>query len=689
MKRWPLNNSFFWEPAPFFRLLIPLTGGILAYDAGLFHMLTSGFFISTFTILFIIQSVFVFIPFRNIYQIPHTVTVFTILLLTGVACCYFSDIRNNNDWFGNHLTDYCAARITDNPTDKTGELKISASIVFRFNKNTAIPTFGDAIVYCRKDEFPCTFKKGDTILLPPLWHEVKNSGNPFCFDYATYCHRNNLYYSISCKRKDIKLLGGANKDFAPFMERAHDWCVEQLERSFLDASVRGLIKAMVIGDVSGLDEEVKQSWTDTGIIHVIAISGSNITLFFAFFGILLGRRSKAKHKWIQYSIALPVGWFYIFLAGAPPSAVRAGIMFTVITLAVLLQKQNRPLNQLFAAAFFLLLSAPMWLFSLGFQLSFVAVLSLVLFYPPLSRAIQPKNKILKQIWEAAAASIAAEILSAPVVILYFHNFPFFFLPANIIAALLMVFATYAAFALLALFWFPGLQQAAGTIISFLINNFNSIIYFFHNISPEALKRLVLSPFEWVLLTTVVICGVSFSLWQTKKAALAALAAFLLLTVLFCRNEWIALHSRNFVVYNMNSAVHVEITTGNCYRQFHKDYGLPSNTEFATKSAHINWRVFAPCSDTIPDLFTISGKTVLLLRNPETNVSAKTDILVVCYKKMLDIQGIRHFYQPQTIVFPLQYSKKQIAKLNAIAAEQGINLYFVHQRGAYMLQSRLP
>src|SRR5690606_846697 len=131
------------------------------------------------------------------------------------------------------------------------------------------------------------------------------------------------------------------------------------------------------------------------------------------------------------------------------------------------QKTSNSLNQLLAAATLLLCAQPMWLFAVGFQLSFVAVLSLILFYQPVYRLLSPVPKIARALWGAMAASIAAEVLIAPLVIYYFHLFPSMFIVANVAAYLFMGFLMVAGMLIIALSAFPAVAGAIAWVVTFL------------------------------------------------------------------------------------------------------------------------------------------------------------------------------------------------------------------------------
>lgn len=132
-------------------------------------------------------------------------------------------------------------------------------------------------------------------------------------------------------------------------------------------------------------------------------------------------------------------WYYSFIAGAGPSVLRASLM------ASFLRKSKGFLgryNTLFASAFILLWYRPEWIFHIGFQLSFLAVLSILIFQKPCRRLVSTRLKMLKPIEELVSITLAAQILTIPICCYYFKQFPLHFIISNLIAVPLSTFLIY-------------------------------------------------------------------------------------------------------------------------------------------------------------------------------------------------------------------------------------------------------
>ena len=528
--------------------------------------------------------------------------------------------------------------------------------------------------------------KCDSILLPDKWQPIKNAGNPFEFDYAAFCRRNGIYYQQTCSVNDIRLYGAADPAAATFIDKCRDWCMQQLDRYITDAKTKGLIQAMLLGDEINLDEDLRQSYSETGIVHIIAISGGNVAIFFIVISWLLWWLRHKKHLWIKYAIALPLVWVYVLMAGAAPSAIRAAIMFSLLAFSVLLQKNNNSLNQLFATAFLLLCAQPSWLFSLGFQLSFVAVLSLILFYKWIYQWLSPANFIIRQLWSVVAASLAAEILVAPLVVYYFHNFPLLFIVANVAAYLFMGVVLVLGIAIIALSFIPAVAGAIGICTVWLVTVFDKLVTWLQGLNPVSFHFLMLTDIELLLLYVVIIGLVLFFIKKRTGALFMGLISACFLLLSFCNDEWTRLHQQKLVVYNTAKTNHIELITGKTYQVLNSDTSAVKKIAYTVKPAHINWGAWRMDTTRANEVVGINGKTALLLNNDiDTGARFPVDYLIVNYTDDADPVKLQKIFSPALMIIGNNYTQKQQDTFVKICSISGFPVHAVAGQGAFVLK----
>jgi competence protein ComEC len=200
------------------------------------------------------------------------------------------------------------------------------------------------------------------------------------------------------------------------------------------ARENGLSKALLIGYRENLDKEIVNAYTNTGVIHVIAISGLHLGLIYGILAFFM-KPLQRKKKFLPFRAAFICIFLWIFsiLCGASPSVLRSALMFTCLLAGEVLQKENYIENALASSAFILLCYDPIVLQDIGFQLSYAAVGSLIAFNKSINSIYSPDNMIISFAWNSVSTSIAAQVLTTPLVLFHFHQFPLLFILSNLVA----------------------------------------------------------------------------------------------------------------------------------------------------------------------------------------------------------------------------------------------------------------
>ncbi len=509
MSRWPLNRPYFWQEVPLLRPLILLGIGIVCYDR---CWITANHLSGMLWVLALsgIGNIVLSFPRGSVKwaEFTHALCLFTFFGSLGWCSYAVTDVRNHSTWT-RHIDTAALTlvRVTGAPRERPATTRLQVALLGYTDSAGFRPATGNALLYVYRKENTVLFEEGDTLLVPGRWQTIRNSGNPFEFDNAAFQRRKNVFYQQFLSPAEVSVFGRFTSGGAQPLVRIHRWADRQLRAYIHDSATLGLLQAMLLGDEGGFDQELRQAYSQTGVIHIVSISGSHVAvLFLVVTGIFCWMKGK-RGAWVKYLVGLVLVWLYVLVAGAPPSALRSALMFTVIAIAGISDQEGHSLNTVVCAAFALLVMEPSWLFSVGFQLSFGAVLSMLLFYQPIYRLWYwpKKNRLTRWLWAAAAASFSAEILTAPLVIYYFHNFPLLFLFANLIAAVMAgVCALIGGLAIIAFCWMPPLANGIGWIVTVIVNWFNAAIIWMQGLNVTALQHLQLTGPEAVLVYLLII-----------------------------------------------------------------------------------------------------------------------------------------------------------------------------------------
>ncbi|MCB0644231.1 MAG: ComEC family competence protein, partial [Phaeodactylibacter sp.] len=253
---------------------------------------------------------------------------------------------------------------------------------------------------------------------------VSTAKNPFAFDYAAYLASQQIHFQVYLKTGNYQL--GVEQTGSALSRWRHHR-LAQLQQIWPEPRHHAIFEAMVFGEKSNLPKELRQLYAEVGALHVLAVSGLHVGIILVLLQALLKRVPFLNRRRSFQGLAVLLGvWLYVGLAGAGPSVVRAGTMFSFILLGGLLQRNGNIYNSLAASAFFLLLLQPYWLYSPGFQLSYLAVFGIVHFQQLIYRLWIPSYRWLDYAWKLTTVSIAAQVLTFPISLYYFQQFPMHF-----------------------------------------------------------------------------------------------------------------------------------------------------------------------------------------------------------------------------------------------------------------------
>ena len=253
-----------------------------------------------------------------------------------------------------------------------------------------------------------------------------------------------------------------------------------------------ILSALTLGDKSLLKSDVKDNFSKAGASHILALSGFHLSIIYSLLALLLWR-DKRNRLWnicVSTFILLSV-WGYVLLVGMPLSAVRSALMLTIYNFISISQRNTAPLNSLSLAALIILLLSPISIFDVGFQLSFIAVAFIMIFYGPINDVMKIErlkyNKPYQWFTGMISVSLAAQYGTAPVVAYYFGRFSCYFLLSNFIAVPLAMILLYSAAAMFIL----GHVPVCHLIISFVMEKTVSLL----NGSLEGIASLPFSSIE--------------------------------------------------------------------------------------------------------------------------------------------------------------------------------------------------
>lgn len=559
--------QFVWlKQNPFVRILIPFTGGILLQEACVWPLIAPAIL---FAIAGISLILFFFLPLYLRLKLISLRGAMNSLLCFSLGALLFwkQDVKNNSNWAGYHYQekDTVVLTLLETPVEKPKSYKCEAAVDYIIRNNLLIPIKGKLIVYLKKDSIHNIAYGTRLITCAPL-REITNTSNPGGFNYQRYCYSQGITHQAFLTSGNTAILNKKKLQFLKAFtgELAHG-ITRIIQKNITGEKESGLAAAMLIGYKNDLDTTLVQSYTNTGVVHIIAISGMHLGLIYWLLNLLLRPLQQRKQiRWLKPILITALLWIFSLAAGAQPSVLRSALMFTFIVLGDSLSRKTSIYNTLSASAFLLLCINPCWLWDAGFQLSYLAVLSIVIFMRPVYNLLYFKNKIPDAIWKMNAVTIAAQLLTVPVSIYHFHQFPNYFLLTNLIAVPLSGIILIGEILLCTLSFIPALSLFTGRLLSLLIQLMNGWIEKVAALPFATWENLEITVAQTLLLYLLIIL---FGWWWQKRykpALFAGLLSLLCFTGIRTHSFVQANNRHQLIVYNIPAMFAGDIIHGRQY-----------------------------------------------------------------------------------------------------------------------------
>ena len=525
-------HSHIWKEAPFLRLLIPLAAGILLQY---FLPITKSFngLILICSALLLTFSLFLPLPsFFGWGWMMGLAIHLSFLSLGRLLMITRQDIPVSLDNIpgGNGLL---IAKLENEPVKKSGSYKSIASIQGLCYGHAYFREREKVFIYFRGDSLPAELHTGALIIFRKDLKPIENSAFFGGFDYRQYCRLKHIYSQVFLRSAEFSILGYENENL--FRSCLISWrknLLSIIRRYISGEAETGLMEALMIGYTEDLDRSLMQSYSDTGVVHIIAISGLHLALIYQILQLLLRKIKAEKYgRWLKLIILLSALWIFSLLTGASPSVIRSAVMLSSVLLAGNLSRQSAVFNSLASSAFLLLCYDPLWLWDTGFQLSYTAVLSLVIFLKPIQVLFRLQNRLLSGLWNSASVSLAAQVLTTPISVYYFHRFPNYFLISNLLAVPLSGAILIGGILLCLFSFFPLIAGAIGWILEKGIGFLNGFVQYVARLPGAVTDQLTENAWQVAILYFLICAVYCFLRTGKKKWLLLGLASVCLYLIM--------------------------------------------------------------------------------------------------------------------------------------------------------------
>ncbi|MDC8000197.1 ComEC/Rec2 family competence protein [Aequorivita todarodis] len=484
----------------FINFVVVKFSGFLVLGILASHYFPFFFFLLPFLLMLFLLVFILWIWARN--QIFQTVYFGIATYLCFFAVGYFS-YQMRLPWFqprhySNSIAEETPAllqlKITQMLKPDTFNYKYFAAV----SAVNGVSTDGKILLHVSKDSLKKEFSVDEILLVYAPITQIQKPLNPQQFDYSDYMKSLGVYAQLRISEKEILKIRNGTPTLTGAAQNFRASIVEKLQKTKLKTDERAIIQALVLGEKKDIDKNLYNEYAAAGAVHILAVSGLHVGILYAILAFLL--KPLARWKFGSYFQAVSIVlllWGFALLSGLSPSVTRAVTMFSFFAVAKIFNRETNAINTLFLSFLALLIINPLWLFQVGFQLSYLAVFFIVWLQPLFYKVGYSKYWLVRKIWTIVAVTLCAQIGVLPLSLYYFHQFPGLFLVTNIVVLPFLTILMCGGILIVILASFEILPNWLAASYNFLIEGLNGFIHWiavqdeflFKNIPFSTLKVL--------------------------------------------------------------------------------------------------------------------------------------------------------------------------------------------------------
>lgn len=532
----------------------------------------------------------------RVYQLKKHSAFFIVALvfILGIAHSHFFQHNRFKQTIPSQAT------YTGNLSDITPKDKNRYQLDIRLNSaaidDSLLIKINEKIVLYSSDSVSVSaLKPGDAVIFTGKLFPITSNNNPGDFDYKNYMRKKGIRYQMYTSNPIIKT-GKSNRELKTSASNFRQRLLEQYQKANIEGSEFAVLAALTLGEKSYLDRSIKSQFSNSGAMHVLAVSGLHVGIIFIVLSTLFKPMCVSrKGRLLRSLFIIALLWAYALITGLSPSVMRAATMFSFVVAGQSFKRSPNIYNTIAFSALVLLLLNPEIIYEIGFQLSYAAVLSIVYYQPRIVALLPVKNKLIGKIWALFAVSVAAQLGTLPFSLFYFNQFPIYFWMSNFVVIPAAAILLYSAVAFFALSFIPLVQTIIAIFINLILKAMIASIAFINALPGAVVTGISFDKPEMILLLTIIVLpAINTQSFKSKKTVV-----FLILIVLLTANSAIKTYQthqqKQMIVYNTYHESLISIIDGKNHYYHHTGDSLSNYSKEVLSNASLHFNTNNPIS----------------------------------------------------------------------------------------------
>lgn len=620
-------------------------------------------------------------------RVLSTLITFLLFFFIGVSSVYINDHRNYDSFYEHHLEENSTLILQIHSVLKSGNYyhKYEAKII-KVDDNK---TTGTILLNFKKDSTSIPLKADNQLLLKPVLKELIPPLNPNQFNYKSYLAKQGIHHELFLEKGQFLKLNSKKSTLLGLSAKFRNQIQESLNKYNFKKNELSVISALLLGQRQDISKELIKDYQRAGAVHILAVSGLHVGVILLILAFIFKPLERLKHgKFLKTIIIVLLLWMFAFVAGLSASVVRAVTMFTFLAVGMSFRRKNVVEFSFISSMFFLLLIKPMFLFDVGFQLSYLAVFGILWTQPKMYNIWKPRFKIFDFFWQLVTVSIAAQIGILPLSIYYFQQFPGLFLASNLVIIPFLGAILIGGVLVIILSLLNILPQFLADFYGMIISWMNAFISWVSHQEEFLFKEISIS-FQLMLCWYVVIfLGVYFLLHKTSIKLICFFISIALLQSVFLlesnknksKEEIIVFHKSRFSLIGKRIGEQLLLQHNIDSLRFFRENSIKpySIAESITEIKETNFKNF----------ISFSNKDILLIDSLGIyQISGlNAPIVILQSSPKINITRLIKKIAPSQIIADGSNYKSDVIRWKNICVRNHVPFHYTGIKGAYVLKN---
>ena len=545
---------------------------------------------------------------------------------------------------------------------------------------------GKLLINIKRDSLTQSLSVDDLLFTTAKLEGIQKPLNPHQFDYSKYLELRQVYHQLYLTHEELLPLSNSKTTIYGYADQLRSLInIKLIAAGFKDDAL-SIINALLLGQRQNIDKTIYNNYVNSGTIHILAVSGLHVGIILWILNFLFKPLLYFKYgNYLRPIILVSILWTFAIIAGLSPSVTRAVAMFSIISIAMHLKRPTNIYNTLVISAFVILLFKPTFLFEVGFQMSYLAVLGIVSVQPILYKLWKPKYLVTDKLWQIFTVTLAAQAGVVPISLFYFHQFPGLFFISNIVVIPFLGLILGFGLLIITLALMNILPDFIVTAYSFVIDSLNAFIawvaqfedFLFRDI-PFTILQVICSYFLIMALVQV------YKYRNFKWVALSLVGVLCFQGVTFYNRY--KTQNDAFIVFNKSRYSIIGQKHNDQLIVHHNLDSLKQKTDNVIKNFTVGETIDSTLAYKLESLYQFKNKTILVIDSLRVyqGLSFSPEIVLLRNSPKLNINRVIDSLQPELIIADASNYKTYVKRWKATCEHKKIPFHYTNEKGAFII-----